>query len=270
MKHLFLIAIFSISIFAQDDRLDELPFDDEPLQKESKTYFAIAGGYTFNVGLVNVDEVNGLFNSLLGTDDINSTVFDEISSPIIMHGGGGFTGIPFWKNVRVGFEAWAGNSQTNEVTNTKEVGSTQIVTNSLGEMNIAITALHADYGFVIADNFALLAGLKFGWSRMNLIYSINEPVYNWDNLGANSLTMTELEKSWLFVAPQVSIEWAATEFLMFQLNASYQLNFDNPLLDELDRGWKINRTASLNNVPDELNLNNLNIRLGIYLGLFNF
>ncbi|MDC1068111.1 hypothetical protein OAQ99_03005 [Candidatus Kapabacteria bacterium] len=267
MKNLIALILLAVPIFAQDDRLDELPFDDEPLQAESKSYFAIAGGYTFNVGMINLDEVNNFFSKFAPTLDNTEYQLGELSSPLIMHGGGGFTGIPFWKNIRIGFEAWAGSAETDEVS----VMNEELSLISKGEFNVAMTALHADYGFVITDGLAVLAGMKLGWSGLNMIYSLSEPNYNWETLGSDTnLNMVEIDKSWLFVAPQVSIDWAATGFLMFSLNASYNINFDNPFLDDFEKNWKINRTASLDNVPTDLNIDQLNVRLGVYLGLFNY
>jgi hypothetical protein len=284
MRILIFLSFLSLTLFSQDDRLDDLPFDDEPLQEESKSYFAVAGGYTFNVGLINTTEANNFLNLMrlnIGNKFSANTTLDccgdEFSeNGLILHGGGGFAGIPFWKNFRIGFEAYGGTNRTDE--SIAQVGHSidslsidPINYKEQAELNIAMTAIHFDYGIVLTDGLALLSGIKVGWSKIGLIYSFTQENYNWDGLDLREeFNMVELEKSWLFVAPQVSLEWAPTQFLMFSLGASYQLNFDNPVQDDFDKGWQINRTASLENVPDALNLDNLNIRFGIYFGLFNY
>lgn len=267
MRILLISILLSGFLFSQDDRLDDLPFDDEPLKDENRSYFAIAGGYTFNVGLLKVDEINNFFNNFPINPDGSEINFEEFSSPLFLHGGGGFTGIPFWRNIRIGFEAWAGSSETNEIT--QMIGEDNY--KMKGEINFAMTAMHADYGYVITDGLALLAGLKLGWSGMNVIYSESKNSYDWETFqDGSNLNMVEMDKSWLFVAPQVSLDWAATEFLMFSISAFYQVNFDNPFVEEIDKNWKVNRTASLDNVPSNLSLDHLNFRLGIYFGLFNY
>ena len=79
MKNIFtLIAIclLPFGAFAQDEDF-ELPFDDEPLKKESLKYFVLAGGMTFDWLLIDESNLNSFGGNL--PEDL------KLSGPIQVH-----------------------------------------------------------------------------------------------------------------------------------------------------------------------------------------
>lgn len=257
MKYLLLIFLLPFITFAQDDDLDKLPYNDTPPQEARPTYFAIAVGYTANFAFLNVKEIN----DLLASDKFQ---IDKLNSQITLHGGGGFTGFPIWKNVRLGLFSTSG-------TRSSEIFSEDNVKKQ-SNLQLSMSGLHFDYGYVIAKNLALLGGLGLGYGRMELEILQSVGQYEWDDINqipdAENFNLS-LEHKFLFVQPNISIEWAATNFLMIRGNVQYNLTFDNFLSSDAG-SWTMNGLTEVMNTPGSLTANNFSAQVGLFIGLFNY
>lgn len=256
-KILLLIFLFSVSLFSQDDDLDNLPFDDEPLISKERNYFAIGGGYTIGTLRLNLDE----FNKLL-KNQFSRSKFDN---SLIMHGGAAFTGIPFIKNLRLGYHSYGGNL-LNE--------STEGDIKKSEELSVTLSGINVDYGYVPIDNLAIMGGLGLGWGSINFDIAKGAAAYDWNMLNDNTVDVDNYflhaEKSFMYITPTVSVEWATTSFLMIRALVNYNLSFNNPIASSEDQSWKINKVAQLNSTPNGLSSNGFYFEVGIFLGLFNY
>lgn len=256
MKYLLLFCIFSYSLFSQDDELDKLPFDDEPIQETNTNYFAIGGGYTIGLYSLDLEDFNLMLKNQFGRN--------ELSKSLIMHGGIGFTGIPFIKNFRVGVHSFAGNlsNQSSEGDFLK-----------IEELRLSLTGMNFDYGYVVFENIAILGGLGLGWGQLDFDITQANKNYNWDeisNIPDENNYYIFAEKNFMYLSPSLSVEWAATSFLMFRALAKYNLAFNNPLASQDDNSWQVNKVSTLNNVPENLSTSGLYFEFGIFFGLFNY
>ncbi len=258
MKKLFLLLLFVFSpLFSQDDDLDQLPFDDEPLKKQKINYFAIAGGYTVGTLRLNLDE----FNSLLG----QFSERNKLGNNLIMQGGAAFTGIPFIKNFRVGYHSYGGGLSENYLIGESNVSQ---------ELRVSLSGINADYGYVLFKNFAIMGGFQLGWGNINMNIAKGNSAYDWemikDDLSDSDNYFIFAEKKFMYFNPTISFEWASTNFLMFRALINYNFTFTNPIASVEDRSWTINRVAQINNTPDGLTPNGLYFEFGVFLGLFNY
>jgi hypothetical protein len=256
-KLLLLLVLLTVSLYSQDDGLDDLPFDDEPLMSKERNYFAIGGGYSIGVLNLNLDN----FNKLLKDQFTRS----ELSKTMIMHGGSAFTGIPFIKNLRLGYHSYGGN-----LLNESTVG--EIKTSE--ELSVSMSGINFDYGYVPIDNLAIMGGLGIGWGSINFDIAKGAASYDWTKLNDSLVGVDNYflhaEKSFMYITPTVSVEWAATSFFMMRALVNYNLSFDNPIASADDKSWKINKVAQLDNTPNGLNSNGFYFEFGIFLGLFNY
>ena len=256
LKIAFIVLIANFYLFSQDSDLDKLPYDDTPVQEQSKNYFVIGGGYSLGYNMINVDAYNKLLKNQFG--------LSEMSGGIVMHGGVGFTGIPFIENFRVGIQS-AGGSQLN----TKNEGGYTLEQS----LSLKMTSINFDYGYIITNHLALLMGADIGWGNSNLSLIKSNANTNWvdisPNLDTNSYNYS-IEKNFMYLKPKVSVEWAATSFLMFRLMAAYNLTFDNPFSSEIDKAWRLNKLTTISNTPNGLSNSGIYFEFGVFLGLFNY
>lgn len=135
---------------------------------------------------------------------------------------------------------------------------------------ITMNGFSLDYGYVPFKGFAILPGLNLGWGRYEL-ESIETPLnVDWsdfDKIDITNTKMNQIENSFMFVQPQISFEYAVTNFAMLRANVAYNVTFDNPLVD---KEWVLNKTTDIKNVPSKMNSNGVSFEIGIYLGLFNY
>jgi hypothetical protein len=158
MKNLLLlITVLMAPLFmvAQDDEIDELPFDNEPLRDDSRSYFVLAGGMTFDWLMINEDNLNSFGAS------------SELSGPIQMIGGQGVTGIPWVKNLRVGVFGYGGSIESN-IDDYPWLNESGDLVNAGIQRNLTASmfgfSLH--YGYVPFEHFAILGGVNAGWGDM--------------------------------------------------------------------------------------------------------
>lgn len=250
-----LLTISSVTyMFAQDEELDSINFEESEEVVEERVYFALAGGYVGDFGFFNFDVLNDKLNTMgLGLAELKSTVF--------MQGAQGFTGlgildIPIFKNIRIGYIGVGGAALSETVINDVTHGF---------NYDIGMTGLSLDYGFVPFRSLAILIGVTGGWGKIKLEAYKTSKNFDWSNIDPNSNDNNyyqSAEASMLFVRPNLYIEYAILPYLMARANIGYNFTFMND--------WKFNKTAALENVPTEINGNGLALQFGIFLGMFNY
>ena len=131
MLIVMLFMTFGI-VTAQDERLDELNFDEEPLPEETVSYSAIGIGPAVNIFMPKVDDIN----AFAATQGLGS-----MDSPMVLVGAEFFTAIGIVPNARIGF-SWL----TGSVGTMKDVPSVggNPETRSL-DYSISTRALHLEY-----------------------------------------------------------------------------------------------------------------------------
>ncbi len=254
---LLISAILSLSIVqlkSQDDDLKNLGFEEETYIEESLPYFGIGGGFTVSLIIYNFDETNKLF---LNYGFGNSA----LSGPTWLYGGEGYL-VTFWpKNVRIRIFGLGGSQSTSFDTLLSNVNLTRDC-----EFSVSLTGLSFDYAIVPFYRFAIIPGLAFGWGNMKADISQGK-TFSWENFNSSIDSLyffNRAEANFLYLQPNLSIEYAITDFLMFRLNAGYTLSLISK------DAWTYNKSSKLQNVPDGINANGFSVQLGIFAGLFNF
>ncbi len=256
---LLMLMLGFINAFAQDDDLDSYSFETEPLKSESTPYFAIGAGYNYSFLMMNYDEVNKYVVDKLG--------LKKFDGAIALSGVHGFTGLVVIPNTRLGFFGMSGSKLSE--ADVKSSSGTKEGTRS-SELTVSMNGFSLDYGYVPFKGFAILPGFNFGWGQYKL-ESVESPlVMDWsdfDKIDLSGTKMNRLENSFMFVQPQLNLEYAVTNFAMLRANVAYNLSFANPLSD---KDWLLNKNTEVKNVPSKMNSNGVSFQIGIYLGLFNY
>ena len=239
---------------AQDERLDDFTFESEEMEDPKQPYFALSIGVTGNLLFTNYDELNNKF--------IAPKNMELFEGPMFTLGFNVFTALsPFVNNVRLGISYNSGSKLT-EMKTVEE----SIETNSTRNLSMQMTGIHFDYAFVPFKSFAILPGIGINLGNMKFeeFNKISSPV-SWNDIKATE--NNQLNYSFMAVEPQVNLEYALTGFLMLRAGVSYIASFDNPLSTY---AWTINGNNELKDVPSDINPKGLNVKLGIFLGLFNY
>ncbi len=250
-----LLAFFSVSLLqAQDDRLDDLSFDEAPLKDEVIPYFAIGVGPVFNFAFADLKEVNAR-GAQLG--------LGEIKSPVFQIGAELFTAIGLISNVRLGF-SWVSGSSTTSA----DVSVNNVAVNRTLLYGISSRTVHIDYAWVPVKSLAILPGVGLGWGDQRLETYQSQKQLNWadladsTNFAPSPNAYTALKQSTLYVLPRLNIEYAVTPFLNLRANASYTV--------QVSQGdWKANNYATVADVPSSISVSGLNLQFGVFVGLFN-
>lgn len=246
-----LAVLITVPTWAQDNRLDELDFEEAPISNEVVPYFAIGAGPAFTFSFLQMDDVNAR-----GAD----LGMGKASSPMLLYGAEIFSAIGFVPNLRAGFSWMSGlDKQTTEVFNNVQPF------NRTMEYAVSMSAIHVDYAFVIAKGLALAPGLGLGWGTQGITAYQSLAARNWSDYDSISVApdmYSEVEHSVLFIPARVNIEYAVTPFIAIRAQAGYTLQVS-------DGEWKGNRTAVVSGVPSGINLNAFNAQVGLFVGLFN-
>ncbi|GAB5465431.1 MAG: hypothetical protein Kapaf2KO_08670 [Candidatus Kapaibacteriales bacterium] len=248
---LALFFAFSVDLYAvQDDRLDELPFEEEEIVDTGvRNYGALGGGVIYNFTFMNFDDINAKLAQL---------GFDELSGPLQTLGGQGFTVLPWVPNLRVGFMGMAGVATTSTISDDATGVSSE------AEYMASFTGLTLDYGIVLVEGLAILPGAAIGIATQDFtVY--NAADRSWNDLAsrsANENGIQKFEQSMFWVMPMVNIEWAFSDLFALRANASYNLAF---AIDD----WSYNRVATATDMPD-ITPNGFNVQIGLFIGLFNY
>lgn len=259
---ILIILISTVPIFSQDDELDKLPYDDTP-QKALKNTLAYRGvaelGYNFNFSLVNYDEIN----NLISNDFYN---FNKLEDNLLLSGMRLSFYIPFIKNSKIGFYNLSGSALSEE----KNIIQNNDTLKNVAELELNMTGISFDYGYVPFSSFAITLGVNIGFSgEMNIKLSQFSQENSWEEIenSYNNNNSIIISKRFMQLQPSFGIEWTPTNFLMLRLNTLYNLTFTDIFSDS---DWKINSLGNLNNVPSGINPDAFNISLGVYIGVFNF
>ncbi len=260
MKIRIILALFATYLlanlnflYAQDGKLDEYSWEQEPIQTESATYFGIGGGYTMTFHFIDFAAINNHLKA-------NNFGLSDFDGQLLLSGGEGYTGVVFVQNLNVGFFSYGGNKEVSKDTIINTTNVKRAVQFSTG-----FTGLTIDYGIVPFGSFAIKPGISLGWGNMSVenYQAVNS--FNWADYKPTSDALNYInraETSFLFVKPGVSFEYKLAKFLMLRANVSYAMTFSYD--------WKYNNVASLKDMPTDINSNALQFQLGVFVGLFNF
>lgn len=255
-RHLIAVMILSFAVVtasAQDDRLDELSFDEGvPLKDEDVPYFAIGVGPVATFNFAPLDDVNTMATNL---------ELDNLNGPVFQAGAEFFAAIGFVKNLRIGFSWVSGNVQsTKDFAAINEVPAFKRTL----EYSLGSRTFHIDYGIQPVKGLAILPGVGFGWGSQtiqlyqapaNLDYSIPFPT-------SPVSSFSDLRRNVIYVQPRLNVEYNLSAWLCVRGQAAYTL--------EVGKGdWLANRTAVVSNVPTNITMSSLNAQIGLFIGLFN-
>lgn len=255
LLYLAIAALFltiNINAKAQDERLDSISFESEPLREETNPYFGVGGGYVGGFQFVNMDEINKAFNQQLKVDDF--------SGPMYLQGVEGFTGIIVVQNLRVGFMGVSGS---------KLMEKQDTVKRSI-ELSASMMGFTVNYGIVAVKSLAILPGMNLGWGTYGIEHYQTSGPKDWkdvNNPDFKNNYYEKFERSFMFAQPNLTIEYALTNFLVFRVSASYNLTFKNFLKD---KEFTYNKTAELTNAPSGVKADGLAVQIGLFGGLFNY
>jgi len=241
-------------IFAQDDKVDNITFEEAPVITERPTYFGIGLGYLGTFIFPSYADLNTKIKTDFSANPL--TTIPQYKNPVYLSGAHGFTGIGIIPNIRVGFFGYSG---TNSVT------KANLDTTTGSSIKIGMTGLSIDYGIVLFKSFAILPGVSFGLATVDLEFYKANSSYNWGDVTdppKQGGYMQRMEGSFYFVQPNVNFEYAVKPYLMIRGDIGYSLSFSPT--------WKYNTNATLNNVPSGINSSGLTLQLGVFVGLFNF
>ena len=245
------VLLMPMFLTAQDDEIDNLPFDNEPLRDDSRSYFVLAGGLTYDFLMVNEDNLNSFF-------DMQSESDFKLSAPIQLTGGQGVTGIPWVKNLRVGVFGYGGSTESEiSALSGTEIGD--------GEAQNSLTAslfgFSVHYGYVPFEHFAILGGLNAGWGDVTFETFSASGEMKTDI--ASDFRMDRFEKNYFFVMPNIQIEYALANFIILRADASYNMTVGQ------DENWTQNYLGT-NSVNPDFDLSGLKVGFGVMVGLVNF
>ena len=246
---LFLMC-FATSGFAQDDRLDDLNFEEAPITDEPVPYFAIGVGPVLTIGFPSMTELNARTAELqLG----------DVKTPLLQWGAEIFTAIGFVPNVRVGF-SWVNGS--NETQKTLGTGDTAL-TKKLNYRVNSVSA-HADYAIVPFKSFAILPGVGVGWGTQTISTFQAYPKRTWSDYANQTPPdmFSELTRTSFYLMPRLNLEYGLTPFVAIRAQAAYTLSLSSA-------DWTGNRISTVSGVPGGISVNAFSTQVGIFIGLFN-
>lgn len=93
------------SLKAQDDRLDELTFEETVIQEEKVPYFGVGGGFVVSLFTPELQDVNA---------QLTAAGLGELSTPLTMTGALGVATIGILPNVRISIANLGGSIGTSE------------------------------------------------------------------------------------------------------------------------------------------------------------
>jgi len=247
---LFMLALGSAILHAQNPGDDPYNFDDIPSDQVRSFYYGLGGGYLGSLLVVNYDGVNELGSSLS---------VPEISGPLLLNGGGGFLPVFFIDpHIRLGFYGMGGSKK---VTTDLTVGG-EGVTRSL-DFSQTLAAAQIDYAIRLSGTLTLVPGTMIGASTLDLEVTQSRRsgtargVLFPDSGGAGF--NAHLTSTRIFYYPAVNVEWAPVKVLMLRLGGGYAGTFD--------ADWKDNNTTVVGDMP-KIGTNGPVLQFGLFVGLF--
>jgi hypothetical protein len=255
MRLLTLTLLLSLTVamplFAQDDQIDDLNFEEAQISEETVPYFAIGVGFVASANFLPTDDVNARCKAL-GLDDIGS--------PMFVLGGEAFSAIGFIPNVRAGFSWTGGSRQASKDTTLDQVNVKRAL-----EYHVTLYTVHVDYAFVLAKGLSLLPGLGFGVGSqaMKQYQSVNDRTWSDYNGMATPPDMYSfLDRAVYYVPARLNLEYAITPFVAVRGQAAYTYQVGSG-------NWLGNHVATVGGAPDGLTVNAFSAQVGLFVGLFN-
>ncbi len=249
---LFLALVYLSN--AQDDRLDTFFFFESLFQEEKITYFALAGGVNVNFSFLNFDELN---NHLISNFNVNK----NFEGNLLQIGGEGFTGLIYLNNFRLTVGSYVGSKNLEYDITSNSNSYKRII-----DFKTSFTGISIDYAIVPFKKFAILPGLAFGRGNLTINAYQNRDKFDWNQFkpgnSEQEIWRHELSNNFWVIKPQLNLEYALTNFLMFRIGVGYNTSFGT--------NWEYNNSAEVTNIPDKINSNGLTLQTGIFLGLFNY
>lgn len=250
-----LCLALTVSAVAQDDRLDELTFDEGvSLKDEALPYFAIGVGPVVTLSFPDLDAINTRAGQL---------GLSEMKTPFVQAGVELFTAIGIVPNVRVGF-SWI----TGSVSSEARIATGSDTVNRTMEYSIGSRAVYADYAWVPVRGFSIVPGVGFCWATQTIATFQAPADVAWDRLtDPNTLApsptaFSEMRRSALAIVPRLNIEYAIAPWVAVRAQAAYTLQVSGS-------DWELNRTVNVTNVPEAIKITALSGQLGLFIGLFN-
>ncbi|HLP29623.1 MAG TPA: hypothetical protein VK147_13375 [Candidatus Didemnitutus sp.] len=250
-----LMALATLSpLWAQDEKLDDLSFEEAPLKDEAIPYFAVGVGPAFNFVFNSMTDVNARAKEL---------GIGELQTPVFQLGAEIFTAIGVIPNVRLGF-SWVSGSTSSSA----DVKVNNVAVKRTLLYGISSRTFHLDWAWVPVKSLAILPGLGVGWGDQRIETYQTSSGMDWKDLIDSSTiapqpnAYTTLQQNTLYLLPRLNIEYAVTPFLNLRASAAYTWQFTGS-------DWTGNRQATVTNVPENISVSGLNLQFGVFVGLFN-
>ncbi len=241
------LAFFSVWAQQQDDLdLNRLEIPSPP-SEPSVPYFGIGGGFAGIFLFPKLDAVN---------EKTQQWNIGRFSTPMFLSGIEGVVTVGIIPNVRVSVFGIGGSKQL-QATIAPD-------TQRQAELSATATGLAIAYAFVPARSFTILPVLAGGWGMLSLELAQAPSRTQWSELapnGGETAMLQRVSASYLFLHPQLYVEYAPLPFLMLRLGGGYQFSFVGE--------WKHNRIAVVEGVPSGFNISGASAQFAIFLGLFN-
>lgn len=233
--------------------LDSELYEDK---NETPIYRWIGGGFSVGYFTPNLDAFNKNIAQPFTSEDMKNT--------IILYGGQGFIPFPWVENLRVGGMGYGGEQKICCVDYVASSGQdlTRSLTYSLGYGGLML-----DYALPLGvDQFNVLAGVELGLGSVEIeaIQAANRTGFDIGtdfNTPTTNITHT-YSSSFFLYKPRVVVEFAPTNFLMFNLSLGYQGTSMGT--------WKVDGEVGLGdtNQLNDINGNGLVAHFGINVGFF--
>ncbi|GMV52753.1 MAG: hypothetical protein D8M52_06505 [Chlorobi bacterium] len=256
---IFLLGAIAVSAAPQDDRLDELDFEEAPVKEEVAPYFAIGVGTTPTFGFQNLDDIN-VRASELGLGNLSNTMTfwgGEVFGSI-----GAIVSVP---NLRAGF-SWLGSvaSTSADVTPPSGIVDNGSIKRTM-EYQINTSTIHLDYVIPVTTGLVIAPGTGFGFGSQVLTTYQGADKRSWTDYSTVTPLpdmISELNRSVYSVPFRLNIEYTLTPFILVRAAGMYRYQ-------AIGDDWQGNRTSTVTDVPSGINISGFNAQVGIFVGLFN-
>ena len=256
----FTVFFLPVSIlFAQDSiAIDTTQYLDSELYEDESgvSYGWLGGGFYLGYFMPDLADFN--------KNIAQPFVGQNLDERVLMFGGRGFMPFPYLKNLRVGGLGYGGTSERCCVDTTASTG--QDVTRSL-KYSVGYGALTIDYALpIVVNRMFFLAGVELGLGGVDIEAKQAAKRNSFDirsEFDSPTTNITHTYSAGFFIVkPQLQIEWAPTNFLMFHLAGGYQVTSMGD--------WKVDGDVDLGNTDQLKNINGsgLVFNLGVNLGFF--
>ena len=215
--------------------------------------FGIAGGINPVYLFPNLDAVNVKAKNM---------GLEELSSGMIMWGGGGYAYIMIIDNVRLGGIGLSGTTSTSG----NVLGYNRQLDYSFGLGGVTV-----EYTLPFIKTVAVSVGSIIGVGSQSIEAYENSGDYTWENAfpqpAYSSLLGTpgsysKIKNTFFTFTPTLNVDIPISRFIALRVGGGYVMNFND--------SWEMNNGRDIFDVPSSLTENNFFIQTGIYFGFFAF